>query len=106
MHRTYNQNTGKHFDNFVQLPILGPKFTMGVNQILDLVQGLPYLDQLKVAEAILHGILEKEQPGQTVSDTEDAKLMIAAEALYEDYIADEELTIFTQLDGEVVYEQG
>jgi hypothetical protein len=72
---------------------------------MELVQKLPYLDQLKIAEAILHSILEKEQEGQPSSEIVDVKLAIAAEALYKDYMEDEELTVFTQLDGEAIYEQ-
>ncbi|MBL7794745.1 MAG: hypothetical protein JNK77_20585 [Saprospiraceae bacterium] len=77
---------------------------MGVNQILELVKQLPYVEQLTVAEAILHSILQ-QQRGHTYTDEEDARLSIAAEALFSDYEKDEELTVFTQLDGESIYEE-
>ena len=72
---------------------------MGVSQILELVRQLPYVEQLTIAEAILHSILEQEKR-HPYTDHEDVKLSIAAEALYEDYEKDEELTIFTQLEGD------
>jgi hypothetical protein len=78
---------------------------MGVNKIMELVQNLPYLEQLKIAEAILHSILERAQKDIPAADTEDARLAVAAEALFKDYVEDEELTIFTNLDGDVFYEQ-
>ena len=77
---------------------------MGISQILELVKGLPYVDQLTIAEAILHSVLEQEKGLSKVGD-DDTKLSIAAEALYEDYKNDEELTIFTQLDGEAIHEE-
>ncbi|NUQ23230.1 MAG: hypothetical protein HUU34_04705 [Saprospiraceae bacterium] len=77
---------------------------MGVHQILALVKQLPFVEQLTVAEAILHSILQ-QQRDHTYADEEDARLSIAAEALFADYEKDEELTAFTQLDGEGIYEE-
>lgn len=71
---------------------------MGVNQILDLVRQLPYLEQLTIVEAVLRSMLEREK-GSSKFDVSDEKLSIAAEALYEDYERDAELTIFTKIDG-------
>ncbi len=70
---------------------------MGVNQILDLVKQLPYLEQLTIAEAILRSMLEREK-GSSKFDVSDEKLSIAAEELYEDYEKDAELTVFTGID--------
>ena len=83
---------------------LGKNLHMGVSQILDLVRQLPNNEQLAIAEAILHSLLTQEK-GNSSSYEPDAKLAIAAEALFEDYAKDEELTIFTQLDGEAFHEE-
>lgn len=77
---------------------------MGVNQILDLIRQLPYLEQLTIAEAILRSILDREKRSSRF-DVSDEKLSIAAEALYEDYEKDPELTVFTQIDGEAFHEE-
>ncbi len=79
---------------------------MGVSQILELVQDLPRIEQLKIAEAILHSILEKEQHEKTSYNIGGENLSIAAEVLLQDYLEDDELTIFTQLDGDSIYEEG
>lgn len=75
---------------------------MGVSQILELVQDLPRIEQLKIAEAILHSILEKEQHEKTSYNIEKDNLSIAAEALLQDYLEDDELTIFTHLDNDAI----
>lgn len=78
---------------------------MGVSQILELVRQLPYEEQLAIAEAILHSDLEQERKYIQPDENLDEQLAIAAEALFEDYAKDEELTIFTQLDGEAFHEE-
>lgn len=70
---------------------------MGVNQILDQVKQLTYLEQLTVAEAILRSILEREKESP-LPGISDEKLSAAAEALQEDYENDADLTFFAQFD--------
>jgi hypothetical protein len=47
-----------------------------------------------IAERIIHSMRKREQPS----------LEMAAERLYVDYMTDENLTVFTQLDYEDFYE--
>jgi hypothetical protein len=58
------------------------------------VKRLPLPQQMLIAERIIHSIRHKEQP----------LMEMAAERLYTDYMADENLTVFTQLDCEDFYE--
>jgi hypothetical protein len=62
--------------------------------IMRSVNQLPWQQQMLLAERIIHSIRQKEQPS----------LKIAAEHLYADYMTDENLTVFTQLDCEDFYE--
>ena len=78
---------------------------MNFNQVISVVQQLPLLDQVRVAEHILHSVIEKEEKKQAYPDDRDIKLSVAADLLLNDYATDEELTVFTALDGEKVYEQ-
>ena len=63
-------------------------------EIIRTVNRLPMLQQMLVAERILHSIRKRKQPS----------LEMAAERLYVDYMTDENLTVFTQLDYEDFYE--
>ena len=63
-------------------------------EILRNINRLPLSQQMLIAERIIHSIREKEQPA----------LETAAERLYADYMTDENLTMFTQLDCEDFYE--
>jgi hypothetical protein len=63
-------------------------------EIIRNVNRLPLSQQMLIAERIIHSIRKKEQP----------LLEAAAERLYADYVTDENLTIFTQLDCEDFYE--
>jgi hypothetical protein len=67
---------------------------MGTLEIIHNVNSLPLSQQMLIAERIIHSIRKKEQPS----------LEAAAERLYADYMTDENLTIFTQLDCEDFYE--
>jgi len=64
---------------------------MEVLEIIRNVNRLPRSQQMFVAERIIHSI---RQPS----------MEMAAERLYEDYMTDENLTVFTQLDCEDFYE--
>ena len=55
---------------------------------------LPLSQQMLIAERIIHSIRRKEQ----------ISMEVAADRLYDDYITDESLTAFTQLDCEGFYE--
>jgi len=63
-------------------------------EIMRSVNRLPMPQQMLIAERIIHSIRKKEQQS----------LEMAAERLYTDYITDENLTAFTQLDCENFYE--
>ena len=63
-------------------------------EIIRTVNRLPMSQQMLIAERILHSIRKREQPS----------LEMAAECLYVDYMTDENLTVFTQLDYEDFYE--
>jgi hypothetical protein len=63
-------------------------------EIIRNVNRLPLSQQMLIVERIIHSIRKKEQPS----------LETAAEYLYADYMTDENLTVFTQLDCEDFYE--
>ena len=63
-------------------------------EIISTVNRLPMSQQMLIAERILHSMRKREQPS----------LELAAERLYVDYMTDENLTVFTQLDYEDFYE--
>ena len=63
-------------------------------EIMRNVNRLPLSQQMLIAERIIHSIRRKRQPS----------MRIAADRLYEDYMNDKELTMFTQLDTEDFYE--
>jgi hypothetical protein len=63
-------------------------------EIIRNVNHLPMSQQMFIAERIIHSIRKKEQPS----------LEMAAESLYADYVTDENLTAFIQLDCEDFYE--
>ena len=63
-------------------------------EIINNVRQLPLPQQMLIAKHIIHSIKQKEQ----------SYMEKAAESLYEDYITDENLTAFTQLDCEDFYE--
>jgi len=63
-------------------------------EIIRNINRLPASQQMLIAERIIHSIRQKEQPSMEA----------AAERLYEDYMTDENLTVFTQLDCEDFYE--
>jgi hypothetical protein len=67
---------------------------MGTSEILSNVNRLPLSQQMLIVERIIHSIRKKEQPS----------IETAAERLYADYMTDENLTVFTQLDCENFYE--
>jgi hypothetical protein len=59
------------------------------------IQKLPFVNQIYIAEWILKSIRQKETKNQ---------MEIAADKLYNDYLTDKELTVFTNLDFERFYE--
>jgi len=63
-------------------------------EILRNINQLPLSQQMLIAERIIYSIRKREQPS----------LETAAERLYADYMTDEKLTLFTQLDCEDFYE--
>ena len=63
-------------------------------EIMHNVNRLPLTQQMLIAERIIHSIRKREEPS----------LEMAAESLYADYMTDENLTVFTQLDCEDFYE--
>jgi hypothetical protein len=67
---------------------------MEVLDIIRTVNRLPLSQQMLIAERIIHSVRHREQPS----------MKTAAELLLQDYLTDENLTIFTQLDCENFYE--
>ena len=68
-------------------------------ETLDIIRNitrLPTSQQMLIAERIIHSIRQKEK--------EQLSMKVAAEHLYADYMTDENLTVFTQLDCEDFYE--
>jgi len=63
-------------------------------EIMRNVNRLPLPQQMLIAERIIHSIRKREQ----------SSLEMAAKRLYADYMTDENLTVFTQLDCEDFYE--
>jgi len=63
-------------------------------EIMRNVNRLSLPQQMLIAERIIHSIRKREQPA----------LKTAAERLYADYMTDENLTAFTQLDCEDFYD--
>ena len=63
-------------------------------EIIRNINCLPISQQMLIAERIINSVRKREQQS----------LETAAERLYEDYMTDENLTIFTQLDCENFYE--
>ena len=63
-------------------------------EIIRNTRRLPLSQQMLVAERIIHSIRQREQ----------SSMETAAERLYADYMTDENLTVFTQLDCEDFYE--
>jgi guanylate kinase len=79
----------------------GKEITMQQTKIIDELIKLPESEILFIMEKTLHivrGRIKKRE-----SDRKQ-KLMEAANALYEDYSNDEELKVFTALDGEAFHE--
>jgi hypothetical protein len=68
---------------------------MNTTQILHEIGMLPRQTKMFVVEKVLHSIRQQEQKDE---------MKRAAEILYDDYMNDKELTIFTNLDGESFYE--
>ena len=67
---------------------------MEVLEIISNIKRLPLSQQMLIAERIIHSVRQREQPS----------MIMAAERLYTDYMTDENLTAFTQLDCEKFYE--
>lgn len=63
-------------------------------EIMRNVRRLPRQQQMLIAERIIHSVRQREK----------STMEVAAERLYTDYITDENLTMFTQLDCEDFYE--
>jgi len=63
--------------------------------IIHEIQRLPFAKQIYIVEWIIKSIRQRETKSQ---------MEIAAEKLYEDYLNDKELTVFTNLDFENFYE--
>jgi len=68
---------------------------MGTKEIIHEIQQLPITKQIYIAEWILKSYRHQEKK---------SKMEIAAEKLYNDYLNDSELTIFTHLDFDHFYE--
>lgn len=68
---------------------------MEANELIKQIQKLPVRKQLYVIERSMNFIRKQE-------DKEEMKK--AADDLYEDYLTDKELTVFTNLDFENFYE--
>ncbi len=68
---------------------------MEVISLMHEIQRLPFSKQIYIAEWIIKSIRQRESKSQ---------MQIAADKLYDDYMNDKELTIFTNLDFEHFYE--
>ncbi|MDD3044723.1 MAG: hypothetical protein PHF33_04585 [Candidatus Delongbacteria bacterium] len=68
---------------------------MKTAELIQEIQRLPIEKRIYIIEKTMHSMLD---------DNSKNKIMMAAEALYEDYCSDEELTVFTDLDQENFYE--
>lgn len=79
---------------------------MSVNQIIQLAKQLPAMEQLAIAEALLQSVIAQQKSySNTESDTQPHSMSLAAEALLDDYTNDQELIIFTTIDGDPIYEK-
>jgi len=63
-------------------------------EIIDNINRLPLSQQMLIAERIIHSIRQREK----------SSMETAAERLYADYMTDENLTVFTQIDCDDFYE--
>jgi hypothetical protein len=68
---------------------------METREIIRAIKKLPVSKRMLIVERTLQIIKE--------SETKD-EMLVAAEALFEDYVTDKELTSFTRLDYEEFYE--
>ncbi|CAD5255902.1 MULTISPECIES: hypothetical protein [unclassified Imperialibacter] len=68
---------------------------MKTNDLIKEIQRLPISQRIDLAEKIIHSLKEPHGSEQ---------LVVATDALIEDYKSDEELTVFTSLDLEGFYE--
>ncbi len=68
---------------------------MNTKELINEIQKLPLKKQIFVVERTMQ-IMRKQE--------EKSQMKTAADALYEDYMADKELTQFTNLDFENFYE--
>ena len=83
-----------------------PRFSMTQTQILNEFSKLSLSEQLEVIQAAFRISFQQVQkmPGPT-SEGKDRHVGLAeaAELLLDDYLTDEELTVFAALDGEPFY---
>jgi hypothetical protein len=68
---------------------------MKTKELIKEIQKLPVRERIYVIERSMHLIRKQE---------EESQIKEAAEELYNDYLKDKELTIFTNLDFENFYE--
>ena len=68
---------------------------MSTDEIIKEIQRLPIQKQILIIEEIMHSIRKK---------AEEKQMELAAEALYEDYKKDKNLTAFTGIDFDNFYE--
>ena len=69
--------------------------TMKSEELIKEIQKLPINERIYVIERSMHLIRKQE---------EEEQMKKAAEALLQDYLADKELTVFTNLDFDNFYE--
>lgn len=80
---------------------------MTYTEMLEALKKLTLTERLALMEAVLHHTRAElqQRPHQLLApDERTARLTAAAQALLPDYTTDTELTSFTALDGEDVYE--
>ncbi len=68
---------------------------MKTKELIKEIQKLPVRKRIYVIERSMHMIRKQE---------EESQMKKAADELYEDYLSDKELTVFTNLDFENFYE--
>lgn len=80
---------------------------MTQSEILSSFKLLPFTEQLEVLVEAAHILQERAQQAEEgvkqQHSSEKEQLAAAAQLLLPDYLADEELTAFTVLDGEPFY---
>ena len=99
------RKAGAELDVAQWLPLMFIQMSVMTNlEILEQLNSLPAAERLKIVESTVHQLRQDlERSGPRGSESTDARLARAAEALLDDYCNDLGLTSFTALDGEAFH---